>query len=80
MDENTLNQKLRELIREITSLSPNKQKQSAPLIEATTNKVEGSFAALRIFLKYVLFDLEATRRERNRLQIMLRDQQSNDEN
>ena len=77
MDDTDFNAKLRELIRMTVNLSPEQIKKLKPLIEETKPKqktikdsadqISDSFAELRICLKYVLFDLEATRRERDRL-------------
>lgn len=81
MDEATFNAKLQELIREITNLPADKQKQLAPLIEETKKRhkavkdkidqITKSLTDLRICLKYLLFDLEATRRERDQLRATL---------
>lgn len=88
MTDDEFNEKLRELIHEIANLPPNRQKQLAPLIEETkarhkairknADKVTRSLNDLRICLKYLLFDLEATRRERDELRKQL-DQQSTDD-
>lgn len=77
MDEDTFNSRLQELIQEIAHLPIDKQKKIAPLIEETkkrhkeikenSDQLERSFTELRICLKYLLFDLEATTRERNQL-------------
>lgn len=77
MNEETFDKKLRELIREIACLPADKQKKLAPMVEETqarhdeikenVDKVTKSLGDLRICLKYLLFDLEATRRERDRL-------------
>jgi len=84
MDEEAFNKKLRELIREIANLPADKQKQLAPLVEETkarhkqikedVGKISRSLNDLRICLKYLLFDLEATRRERDRLKSLLENQ------
>jgi chromosome segregation ATPase len=75
MDEETFNNKLQELIQEIATLPADQRKRVIPLIEETkkrhqeikdsVGKLEKSFAELRIYLKYLLFDLEATQRERD---------------
>lgn len=77
MDEETFNQKLKELINMITSLPADQQKKLALLVEETKarhnqikenmEKITRSLNDLRIGLKYLLFDLEATRQERDRL-------------
>jgi len=84
MNEEAFNKRLRELIREIANLPADKQKQLAPLVEETktrhkelkenVGKIANSLADLRICLKYLLLDLEATRRERDRLKSMLENQ------
>jgi len=81
MNEEVFNKKLRELIREIANLPEDKQKQLAPLVEETkerhedikesVSRITKSLGDLRICLKYLLFDLEATRRERDKLKGML---------
>ncbi|RLC89125.1 MAG: transcriptional regulator [Chloroflexi bacterium] len=88
MDEDTFNKKLRELIREIASPPADKQKQLAPLVEETksrhneikenVDKVTKSLSDLRICIKYLLFDLEATRRERDRLKNIVDNQPPKD--
>jgi hypothetical protein len=79
------NYRLRELIAEITTLPIDKQKQLIPLIEETkkrqntikenVDKINQSLDGLRICLKYMLFDLEATRRERDALKKILNDEE-----
>ena len=88
MDEDTFNKRLRELISEIANLPADKQKQLAPLVEETKSrhdkikenmdKVTKSLGDLRICLKYLLFDLEATRRERDRLKSIVDNQPPKD--
>jgi hypothetical protein len=73
MDEQSLNKKIRDLIREIANLPTSKKKQPAPLIGDTktkTNmeKINSSLCDLRIMVKYLQFDLEATKREKDWLQ------------
>ena len=89
MDEETFNRRIRELIREIANLPADKQKQLAPLVEETqarhkeikenVDKVTKSLGDLRICLKYLLFDLEATRRERDRLKAAMDNQPPKDD-
>lgn len=84
MDESTFNKKLQELIQEIAHLPPDKQEQLAPLIEETkkrhevikeaSDQINKSILDLRICIKYLLFDLEATKRERDALKKRLADQ------
>ncbi len=90
MDENEFNRKLRELIDEIASLPIDKQRQLAPLVEETkqrhidvkedVNKINKSIADLRICIKYLLFDLEATKREKDRLKAILHKKLSDNDN
>jgi len=90
MNEEAFNKRLRELIREIANLPADKQKQLAPLVEKTgerheelkknVGKIANSLADLRIFLKYLLLDLEATRRERDRLKSILENQPPKENN
>jgi hypothetical protein len=72
MDEQSLNKRIRELIREIANLPTSKKKQPAPLIGDTKtktdmDKINSSLCDLRIMVKYLQFDLEATKRERDAL-------------
>lgn len=89
MDEKTFNYKLQELIREIANLPP-KDKQQLELLAAETQKrhkdikenvdrVSKSLIDLRICLKYLMFDLEATRRERDSLKKILENQSLDDD-
>lgn len=88
MNEEEINQKLRELILEINSLPTDKKKKLEPLIEETTkrhedikknfSKITDSFENLRICLKYILFDLEATKRERDLYKNQLDNRSSQD--
>ena len=89
MDENEFNKRIIELINEIASLPTDKQKQLKPLVEETKQrhedikenigKINQSITDLRICIKYLLFDLEATKRERNKLKLIL-DKKSSDDN
>ncbi len=90
MDEDTFTNRLQELIREIADLPIDQQKKIAPLIEETKerhkenkenfSKLEKSFGELRIYLKYLLFDLEATTRERNQLRRRLNQRDEDEPN
>lgn len=89
MDEETFDRRLQELIQEIANLPADKQKQLAPLVKETKerhkttkaniDKINKSLIDLRICLKYLLFDLEATRRERDQLKTMFENPPDNDE-
>lgn len=81
MDEIQFNKKLNELLKEITMMPESKQKKLKDLADETkkrhktlkTNieKVNRSLIDLRICIKYLLFDLEATRRERDKLKAII---------
>ena len=89
MDDDTFNRRLQELIQEIACLPPDQRKQLVPIVEETkqrhedikqsVDKVTRSLTDLRILLKYVLFDLEATKRERDKLKKMIDNQSSTDD-
>lgn len=73
MNEEIFNKKLRELIHLIAGLPEDQQKQLTPLVKETQerhaeisnnfNRIANSLNDLRIGVKYLLFDLEATKRE-----------------
>lgn len=81
MTEKEFDVKLKELIKEITTLPNNQQKQLTKLTEETKERhkelkinasnVQKSFGDLRICVKYLLFDLEATRRERDQFKSII---------
>ncbi len=81
MDDGEINKVLRELIMETTGRSKIDKNKSVPLIVETKSKISekgadkiaSSIVDLRICIKYLLFDLEATRRERSRFKALLRD-------
>jgi regulator of replication initiation timing len=89
MNAETFNQKLQELIREIANLPKEKQQQLASLVEETkarhkeikgnVEKITRSLSDLRICVKYLLFDLEATRRERDQLKTRLKNHPPNED-
>ncbi len=81
MDETTFQKRLAELLSEIATL-PASQRSKLELLVADTKKrheqlrasasnVQESLDYLRVAIKYLLFDLEATRRENNYLRKML---------
>ena len=81
MDEITFQKRLAELLSEIASL-PASQRSKLELLVADTKKrheqlrasasnVQESLDYLRVAIKYLLFDLEATRRENSYLRKML---------
>lgn len=89
MDEETFSRKLRALIKEIAGLPADQQKQLAPLVEETkqrhrqikenSEKLTQLLSDIQIGLKYLLFDLGATRRERDHLRKMLKNQPPTEE-
>lgn len=81
MDETTFQKKLSELVTEIDTL-PEEERQRLTLLaeetkqrhrelKKTVNTLHESIDFLRLSIKYLLFDLEATRRENSRLRKML---------
>lgn len=89
MNDKEFNTRLRELIAEIANLPKKQQKQLGSLIDETKQRhkdikknmdeVAESLEDLRICIKYLLFDLEATRRERDRLRKMLSNWSTDDD-
>jgi hypothetical protein len=81
MDEATFQQKLRELVSQIDTLPEGERERLRALAEETQARhadIKKSVSAmqenidfLRLWIKYMLFDLEATRRENNYLRKML---------
>lgn len=81
MDERTFQNKLTELVQEIGALPPGDQARLEALaVEAkerhrklrqTVSSLQSSIDYLRLSIKYLLFDLEATRRENSYLRKML---------
>ena len=81
MDETTFQKKLSELVAEIDTL-PEEERQRLTLLaeetkqrhrelKKTVNTLHESIDFLRLSIKYLLFDLEATRRENTRMRKML---------
>ena len=81
MDETTFQKKLAELLSEIASLPASERtklellvadtKKRHEQLRASTSNVQESLDYLRVAIKYLLFDLEATRRENSYLRKML---------
>jgi len=81
MDEATFQQKLRELVSQIETLPEGERARLRELADETKARhadIKKSVSAmqenidfLRLWIKYMLFDLEATRRENNYLRKML---------
>lgn len=67
MDETALNTKLQELILEIANVPEYKRKLSTQLVRNNKDKLKESLEDLQLLIKYLLFDLEATKRERDQL-------------
>ena len=83
MDEVTFQKKLGELLTEIGTLPPSQRKKLELLAEQTKQRhaelkksvssLQDSLDYLRLSIKYLLFDLEATRRENSYLRQLLED-------
>lgn len=84
MDENTFQQKLAELVQEIGDMPEEERaklqalaaqtKERHEKLHKTVSSLQASIDYLRLSIKYLLFDLEATRRENNQLRKMLEEQ------
>ncbi len=87
MDEATFQKKLSELVSEIGTLPDSQRKKLEVLAEQTKKRqaelkqsvasLHDSLDYLRLSIKYLLFDLEATRRENSYLRKMLEDSDNN---
>ncbi len=84
MDEGAFQKKLGELVQEIGNL-PEEDRSKFEVLAAqakerhdklrkTVSSLQDSLDYLRLSIKYLLFDLEATRRENNYLRKMLEEQ------
>ncbi|MEE9296825.1 MAG: hypothetical protein V3W34_17920 [Phycisphaerae bacterium] len=83
MNEETFQRKLAELVAEIGTLPENDRERLEHLaqqtkerhqqLKATVGQLQDSIDFLRLSIKYMLFDLEATRRENAQLRKMLED-------
>ncbi len=84
MDEGVFKKKLNELVQEIKALPVAERQKLSMLAEETqqrhkelketVNSLHESIDFLRLSIKYLLFDLEATRRENTQLRKMLEEQ------
>jgi chromosome segregation ATPase len=84
MDEATFQKKLAELVSEISTLPAGERGKLEALaaetqerhqkLRQTVNNLQESIDYLRLSIKYLLFDLEATRRENNYLRKMLEEE------
>ncbi|MFH1419406.1 MAG: transcriptional regulator [Planctomycetota bacterium] len=87
MDENTFQSKLAELVQEIGALPAGERaklealaqdtKERHKKLKQTVSSLQDSIDYLRLSIKYLLFDLEATRRENNYLRKMLEEEPGN---
>ena len=85
MDEQTFQKRLSELVAEIGSLPASERSKLEMLAQETSKRhkelkqtvanLHESIDFLRLSIKYLLFDLEATRRENAYLRKMLEDPQ-----
>jgi len=90
MDENVFQAKLAELMNEISTLPANERKKLQAMAKATQNRhkqlkktvtdLQESLDYLRLSIKYLMFDLEATRRENAYLRRMLEEESRRDDN
>lgn len=81
MDEKSFQQRITELVDEIGALPTeervkleaiaNESRQRHEKLKATVSSLQDSIDYLRLSIKYLLFDLEATRRENGYLRKML---------
>ena len=81
MDEATFQQKLRELVSQIETLPEAERERLRALAQETearhadirksVDAMQETIDFLRLWIKYMLFDLEATRRENQYLRKML---------
>ncbi|HVP12497.1 MAG TPA: transcriptional regulator [Phycisphaerae bacterium] len=84
MDENTFQRKLTDLLREIGNMPEEDRirlealaaetKERHEKLKKTVISLQEALDYLRLSIKYLLFDLEATRRENGQLRKMLEDQ------
>ncbi len=86
MNEETFQRKLAELVNEIGTLPEGERgklealaqetRQRHKQLKDTVSSLQESIDFVRLSIKYLLFDLEATRRENDQLRKMLDDQSS----
>src|SRR6185312_12649068 len=89
MNESEFQTKLAELMGEITTLPQTERKKLEKLatetrerherLRATVSSLQESLDYLRLSIKYLVFDLEATRRENTYLRKMLEETSGNNE-
>lgn len=83
MEDGVFEDKLNELVKEIGSIpAPERQKlimlarkthNCQKKLKSSVNSLQESLDYLRVSIKYILFDLEATRRENAYLKHLLKD-------
>jgi predicted enzyme involved in methoxymalonyl-ACP biosynthesis len=83
MNDSEFNDKLSNLMRQIETLPPSEQdrlrslaeetKERQEKLKTTVNSLQESLDYLRLSIKYLVFDLEATRRENQYLRKLLSD-------
>lgn len=88
MDEKAFQEKLANLMGEINTLPEGERKKLANLanqtrerhdkMKKTVSDLQESLDYLRLSIKYLVFDLEATRRENQYLRDMMNKQDAND--
>lgn len=81
MDEQTFQEKLTDLFHQISSLPPEQQACMSQVVESTqgrrdrlndsVSQMQESLDFLRLSVKYLVFDLEATRRENTYMRQLL---------
>lgn len=86
MDDQTFQTKLAALMSEISTLPPTERAKLQKLADATKDRrdkvkqsigeLQESLDYLRLSIKYLVFDLEATRRENQYLRDMIQEQQA----
>src|SRR5210317_2176285 len=84
MDESTFHAKLNELMSEISTLPKSERDKLTAMaqetkdrhakLQQTVHNLQESLDYLRLSIKYLVFDLEATRRENSYLRKMLEEQ------
>jgi uncharacterized membrane protein len=84
MDEKAIEQKIAELVHEVSENAPNEshegrtlseaQRERQAKLKATVSSLQDSLDYLRLAVKYLMFDLEATRRENHYLRKMLEEE------
>lgn len=89
MNEQTFQKKLAELVAEIGTLPESERAKLESLaqqtrerhekLRQTVSSLQESIDFLRLSIKYMLFDLEATRRENRQLKKMLEQGETDDE-